>query len=279
MRRDADTSRSLVLIQGSEDGYYDLPKPVLTARRTFEAIEAARAEAGKTYQSISPGAVQQGVMEAILAKAASGELDMALVQPILDTTTEQVRLSHWQVVLDEAAGRAATALPSVVRKHADEIVTDGLRPALEKVLADLRALQAKVDLRTVPFGNEAGLARADKAVRDAYAKFGDLADTYGLLRGAQAVLRDIVGQPSEEAFARFREFRNAYHVVTGLGSWTAPQPPWEALPGGKLTWIAVTPGVEVWMPTADQCQAANDAKVAAGGLRSATAEGVYVPQS
>lgn len=274
---DPAVNKVLTLIRGFEAGYYDLPQEVLAARRALEQIEAARTEANTKYGSIHPGGVQQGVVAAVLANAAKGPLDPAMVQPVLDTTEEQVRLSHWLRILDEAVTQAAYRLPSIAREHADRIIEEGLRPALDKVLASAYALHSKVDLRNVPFGNEAALARADKPLRDAFVAVGDLTDTYGVLRSAQATLRDLMGAPSEDAFVRFREVENAYEVMPLLGGYSEPAKPWDLVPGGKVVWIATTPEARIWMPTADECEFAYLARVSAGGLRKANVDGVFVP--
>jgi hypothetical protein len=274
--RDADINRALALFRAFDGGYIALPQEVLTARAVLGRVERAKVEATTAFATISPSRIQQGVIEAVLASAAHGELPDDWVEPILETNAEQVRLSHQQLILAQAAERAANALPTVVRQHADEIVVDGLRPALETMLAELRALRAKVNLGTVPFGNEAALARADKAVRDAHGKVGDLADRYGVLRAAQQTLAALVGRPEHDALATYGEMSNPFEVWPLRGAYNSGPAPWQSTPGGKVVWIALNPKAAIWMPTPDECEQVALERIAASGLRDrAGATGAY----
>lgn len=277
---DPNVSRAEALLRGVDDGFYTVPSEIVTARRAFRLIHATRTTKTTAYLAINLPGVQQLVVEDVLAKAQSGVLEDGWVQPIPETSAERLRLSDELTVLEQAEERAASALPGAVRQCADRVITEGLRPALDKVLSDLRALQRKVDLSTVPFGDEAALAKAGKAQREAHGRVGELTVAYSAIRAAQNSLRLIVGAPEPDAFGTYGEMSNPYEVWPQRGSWTQKGAPWEGTPGGKVVWIALNPKAKVWMPTAAECKAAYEARIDtnrwAAGKAEAT-EGVFVP--
>jgi hypothetical protein len=281
--RDPEIGRALAIFKGFDSGDHDLPQEVLAARRVFEHAGEELAEVSRAALAIDPGAKQRELTEQVLASLRNGRLEGDWVQPLFDLKDEQVRLGLKRTILEQAEEVAANRLPTVIRAHADEILADFLRPVLVARLEELRAIHKKVDFRKVPFGREADLARADKAVREAHARVRELEADYAFLRGQQNTLRVITGSPSEDAFARFREFANPYDrdMFPLLGAWNAPPAPWDSMPGGKVVWIVLNPQAQVWMPTAEECDAAYDSRVTDKAFlanKTTATEGVFVRQ-
>lgn len=135
---------------------------------------------------------------------------------------------------------------------ADEIVEHHLAPAFDDVLQDLRRVAHLLEHRDL---NPSTLLSAPVKVREARIeldvivnRYGTMQMIYGSLGPALDITLDVTG--------RFSEMSNPVDIVGSNDPIGHARPPWPTDdPAARLLWL-VGHGAELWMPTAEQRDAA-----------------------
>jgi len=246
--RDIRLLHSRELLALHDAGHFGMPADILAARATLEAMKAAEAETGATWEAVRPGDVEQRLAEEMVAAGASpkaGALEAVIKQ--IDEAEHKQRTAE----LAARAARLAVELAelrfvSAVDEHRDETIVDHLRPALRETLEEVRGLRELLEgsnLRDpLPLLGDAkrgsayqalvAVSRRHSAVRDGqrHCAGGNLPDPWELavFRGAPAVFaRAGLNWKSRRQFGRV---------------------PWPEHPLDRLVWEATDPDAEPWIP-------------------------------
>jgi len=214
--RDIRLLHSRELLALHDAGHFGMPADILAARATLEAMKAAEAETGATWEAVRPGDVEQRLAE-LAARAARLAVELAELRFV-----------------------------SAVDEHRDETIVDHLRPALRETLEEVRGLRELLEgsnLRDpLPLLGDAkrgsayqalvAVSRRHSAVRDGqrHCAGGNLPDPWELavFRGAPAVFaRAGLNWKSRRQFGRV---------------------PWPEHPLDRLVWEATDPDAEPWIP-------------------------------
>ncbi|MEJ7765018.1 MAG: fructose-bisphosphatase class II, partial [Acidimicrobiales bacterium] len=138
-------------------------------------------------------------------------------------------------------------------EHANEVLVDHLRPALEEVLAVVTTA-AKVAPAEVLTASDSMLLSAKDSVRRAALALDAAAVRYAAVRTAAWTVRQLSGEVcTEDVAGLFAELRHAELAWPTHRVHVPPQrPPWEGMtPRARLLYI-VTTGGEPWLPTAQE---------------------------
>jgi hypothetical protein len=218
------------------------------------------------FGRVDPAAVRSHAVADIIVAAGSGELPAAFEAPFIDAQEELRRLSAAQSILSEAQAELAERTPWFAARLSETILADYLRPALEAVLDRVREGAALGPL--VPWDDPRRLAAADREVREYHEVVAQANDDYLKIRDAQWRVRALAGAPSDEAYHRFGELRNMRAVWPQRDSGVQSirgRTPWPDGPA-RMVWL-VTSDAQPWLPTAAECEAANEALVSQNPLQ------------
>lgn len=250
------------LFAGHDAGHYDLP-PELLARREAEArINAEAREVATLLAAANPATVRSRIVAELIEAAAISDLPGGYEVPFLEGQDELRRLSAAQSIVSDAKAELAERTPRVAARLSEDILADYLRPAMAAVLDRVRAGADLAD--RVPWGEQRALTMADKKIREYHELVAIANEEYFALRTAQRLLMTLTGMPSSEAHHRFGELRNMHLIWSQRDSGVESirgMAPW---PDGiaRMVWL-VSSEADPWLPTAAECEAANDALIAA----------------
>ncbi len=259
--RNPDRNRIESLFRGEAARNYTLPAPLLDAYRAEQTLHAAHKEAqlraGEARTAVQEAAAK--VRRDLQAAAEAGKVPTHFYAPVGKAQAEVPVAQQEATYLEEAVNAAADAVLSAAYAFADELITDHLRPVLEKVLSTAKE-HAAVGA-TVPWTDPARAMESTDAMRESYLAIRDAALLYGAIRDAQRVAYSLEGDP-DNATTIFGELRNLPDVwpsfqMRGPGS---PSAPWPTEPHLRLIWLA-TSEADPWMPTRGEALAAWEARL------------------
>jgi hypothetical protein len=239
-------------------GSFDLPPALPPFLDAVGRLRLALAAAGKAAEDANPGGVRARLGVSLASLAKEGDLPKGWVDELIVAQAEQVRAGTQQMVVDDALGRAESALVKAVIDYSSVIVEDSLRPVLDDIVAKVRAA---VDGATepLPFDSPGKLARASRAVRDAYAEVEQQQVRYSDIRRCQSQLQMLTGDADPDAYGAFHELRNMTAIwPTRVWQVAGNTPPWPKDPLARLVWVCTEPR-EVWMPTGYEIEEAQAA--------------------
>jgi hypothetical protein len=165
------------LFAGYDRGSYFLSDELLAARDAERRIAAALLQVNAKLALVDPAKERQEATKAVIDGAEKDGIPDDLEAPLLAAQESYRALSARQVILTDAREIAHDRTPQVASRFSDEIIAEGLRPAMDAVLANVRE-GAELG-GSVPWGDARLLARADKAVRDYHEVAAQAADEYG----------------------------------------------------------------------------------------------------
>jgi len=243
------------LLTGHDAGHFDLPADVMRARRAETTI-AARLAAVRT---------ELAAANLDIATATAGEKIADLVtagrkmadHPGSDILAADDR--RRQLIFDEAAVSEAQRVASerfrlVLRDAAERIVTDALRPAFDEVIARVRELAPT--LAGLDLDSAEDMTKATDEAREARTVLQGQVPRWTAILGAHGRLLGFDRESA--AYTPLRSVDTLYPRRTVIMGKVAP-PPWPSDPMARLLWYVITPGVELWLPTLDEEQAAYEA--------------------
>lgn len=243
--REATAKIALGIFPASEAAY-TLPSDVLRARQAAHAIEGwlAATRDDPQAQNRERAAAVRSILEAAIAGKEPGPVEKAL-----RTAADQAAFRAERAgLLADALELADLRLVSTIVDHADEILAEHLRPALETALAEVRGVLEVSD--EIPWTDARALARASDAVRLAYETVRAAVDRLTALRAAQGLLQRLTGEPAAEAFRVFGSIKNLHDLWPQHGQgYPVVSAPWPTEPGQALVW-QLRHGADIWMPTA-----------------------------
>jgi hypothetical protein len=250
------------VLAGHDAGFFPLPAEVLADRRADAVLNAALGEINTQLRAANPAAVRTRIAAEVIELARTGDLPGGYELEFVAEQEKLARLSAAQSILAEARRDLIDKAPWEAMRLSEAILKDYLRPALNTVLDGVRS---GVGLATaIPWGNQSALLRAREEVREYYDLLTTAADHYAAIRDAQGRLHDLTGHPSKEAFHRFAELRNMRDVWPQRDSGAQSirgHAPWPDDRIERMVWL-VTSAAEPWLPTAVECEAANDDLIA-----------------
>jgi hypothetical protein len=260
------------LFAGFDAGYYDLPQELLGRRRAEGRVSAELRALSAELAKVDAAAVRSRVVSELIEAAAKGHLPAGYEAAFIEAQDEMRRLAAAQSILSEARAELTDRTPYVAIRLSEEILANFLRPALEAILDRVRA---GADLAArVPWGDDRTLVMADRKVREFHELVAKAQDDYVAIRSAQRQLKTLTGGPSDEAYHRFGELRNMPAIWPQRDSGVESirgRAPW---PDGvqRMVWLVTSEAVP-WIPTAAECEAANDALIAANPRRGGVVAG------
>lgn len=234
----ADMARLAPLWDGHAAACYSLPDVVLDQRQALDRLLGATVD-----QSDAVGV--QAKLIADTESAAHSGAAWPSVDVLLDAELDRQRATLQHRVLEAATEQVGTQLLSIIRRDAELIIADHLRPALNDLLSGLKPHAAAV----VGVDAESALRAGTKATK-AWLSFDAGADTYRALRAGRDALALIGVAPSEDLANMFGEVRNFDAVWPDHrgGPGRKPVPPWPSDPRGRLAWF-LCHDADVWLPT------------------------------
>lgn len=206
----------------------------------------------------NPAELHERAVAELVAGARSGE-DLLTRVSTAEAEADDVSRRQAQMVLEDARQRVQAELTEMLQDQRDELITDVLAPAHDKVIAeaaDLAPLLNEADVSSV-----IEMARADARTRKARIRIEELAADYSAIRDAWSRLFEmaptasfgtqvrIFGTVADPAPAGFRP--GAVNNVQGMVV------PWPAETVPRLLWLARHRECKPWLPTPAQ----HDARV------------------
>jgi hypothetical protein len=254
------------LFAAFDAGYYDLPQDLLARRRAEKRVNDALTALNQQLIDNNPADARTKVVADLIAVAGKSGVPDSYERPFMEAQDVTRRLAAQQSILSEARGELAERTPWFAARLSEEILSDYLRPAMEKVLERVRP---GADLATrMPWDDQRALVMADRKVRDYHELVAKAHDDYIQIRSAQHRLMTLTGQPRDDAFHMLGELRNM-HLIWPTRDSGVPsikgQAPW---PEGiaRMVWL-VTSEAEPWMPTAAEANAALQERIDANPIK------------
>lgn len=247
------------ILEGERTKAYSLPPALLKAAKTASALGIALENHGrKSEGAVTPDAALEALVDQLVSNVtAKGRVqvpDTSAVPKARQALEEEEIVFQ---VLTRARARGDRALIAAARDHAEAIVVEHLRPALEDTLRKVRKaaghLQGFEETVNVDL-----MAAAPEQTRKAFLEVGELARRYGAIRGARAALEQLGYQAERDK--RFGEFRNFMELWPSFGTNVQTSAPWPEDARARLLWIATGPAV-AWMPTPEEQDTRFDAYV------------------
>jgi hypothetical protein len=238
-------------------GFFTLPEELTKRREAEVRITDELKAVNEQMRKVLPAVVRSMIVDHIIAKAAIPP-DYAV--PFMESQEELRRLSAEESILAEARDNlrdGASSLTYLAMVLSEEILRKHLRPAMEAVLDGIRAGAATVGSR-VPWGDTRALVRASAEVREYHESCIVAVQHMDAIRDAQRRLKDLTGDPGDDAFWRFGQLRNMAEVWPNRGAWTdqsGGKPPWPEDAAERMYWL-VSSEAEPWLPTAEECDLA-----------------------
>ncbi len=243
------------LFSGTDAGIHTLPADVVDLRRALLHLTDT-----PTPEVPDERALHANLVVGAVAAAHRGD-DPPDVTPLVDAGRGLALADARRRVLDEATAVVAGELRDAIIDGAEPILVLHLRPAFDKLIAELKATCAAF----LPYGDAAPalLCAPDKA-RKAFAGLGDLSARWSALRKSRAALASAGYTAQADEFGLFALVRNA----DSFTDMTQPRPmskiadglPWRGLAGTDWQlWIGTNPAAELWLPTPDEQDAAFNA--------------------
>jgi hypothetical protein len=237
------------LIEGNEHGHYALPENLTAAMAHLRTVQDAVGGV-----ALPPNPVEAATKFAGTVREAPIPDDLGKKLLRAETRHEEA-LAQLQV-LRLAETQAALELRNLVDANAEDIVTEGLRPALEEVLAEGAKLAPKLEGATTP---EAIFRLADPtAARKVWFALEAQAARYGALRAAYDALFGSVFQGELSVMGAdlhgLLQFRN-FHALPRARDRVRVDTP--NAPAEFMVWLMTSePRPEPWLPLPDEVEVA-----------------------
>lgn len=245
-RTSMERNRVTGLVQRSELGDWEVPVPILLAIAKEESLRAAMVETSRRL-----GDRPDLLGELTKAVTDAGTVPPAFTQRIGALYTEHEALNRQANLLTMAVEQAQERVVGAAGGHADEIITEQLRPALEEVLSVVREHAPAAG--SIPWDDFDKAMEAPEPEREAYLAIREAQKRYTALRAAQEICYWLtVGE--NDGTRKFSEIRN-FEEVWPSHAFRQPGnvPPWPTNPMARLVWL-VTSGAEPWMPTFEEIE-------------------------
>ncbi|MDQ1736585.1 MAG: hypothetical protein QOH56_2836 [Pseudonocardiales bacterium] len=242
MRRSSELNKLSAVLAGHDAGAYKLGDSVLQARDALGRLERAE----PPMPPADPAGARETLIRDIVEASMSGEAWPTSDVVCIETRALEAR-EIWLSAHEEALGQAQNRLASAIRNA--EVIEAALRPALDEVLAEatkhLDAFEAVADF------SDAQLLRAEAKHRNAAIAFDKLAERYGLIRRAQAVL--VANHVELDVQDEFAEVLNLEQLYGGMwpGRHQSTYSPFPAGPRQRLAFL-VSSGAQPWVGTAEE---------------------------
>lgn len=240
------------LVAAQEVGGFTLPAPILQAHTTYTA---AKAVIPPTAERLHEGTAAEQLANAYTA--GGGGLDALEAARRVTQATADVESADLAYRIHSAAvAQVGARAVHVACEHADQIITDHLRPSYLDVLDQAKAATTTL---TGHLLNARSLMTAPAKVRAAFLSLHGIAERHNVLWHARAwVVRMAGQQPKYDTQGLFVEFEQPLALRP---TWRPPAPIWPleppSDPSERLMWL-VTEGANgrPWMPTVTEQDAA-----------------------
>lgn len=228
------------LFQGRDASHYTLP-------HEFDDLLKAADHLRKLPLPADTVADERQKLHDGVRKAALTGGDLPSLKALAAAAATRPHLTELAGIRQSIAAQLDGELTTTVAKRVDEIIVEHLRPAQEETLAEAATALEKC-------GGRLDLAAdlyAQQEARAAAAGIVGLADRYGAIRSARALLVGLQGGPQRDAENRYGELRNLKQMWPTVGTWQQGHAPWPDAPAGRLAWL-VTSEADPWCPTRDE---------------------------
>lgn len=232
-------------VEAARQGLLRLPEHAVDIMHTLATVDAAT-----VADPPDPVTLRSRYHEVVLQALRGGERLPEAPAELMEVERQERAAAEQRDALQAARGALAADLSAAL--PTDDVVTQLLRPAIDKVLAEARGLVDKYGAGVLQMTAEQVVAEAPGQAT-AWSRFGDLVQAYSLLRQAHGeltsgarddnVFRELHTDPRDAALFG----KDGWFGQNMRPGWT----PWPTEPRPHLVWL-VTADVTVWTPTADQ---------------------------
>lgn len=245
--RNSDLGRLRRLWEGADSGLFALPEPWVRLRRALQVLEGSAVPEHNGNET--------DVARALVKAAGDGGVpdDWDREFGLTPSAEAGVRYNAIVATRNLALASASDMLVGSVHALADEFLSGPLSVALAEIVEAMAPYAETIE--TLPYG--VPLSVVAKEQRQAVT----LADTavarYAAIRTAQGTLQLFRGTPSTDAHRWFGEFRGGLRAVWPTrGTQFEREAPWPGTAHGRLGWLVANYADELWVPDADECEAA-----------------------
>lgn len=235
------------LFTAADSGLFDLP-PDLAAHR------AAADELLRHYRADSEPVSPHDALVAATVEAAVNGTALPKIKPLIDHDVAVREAQVRRAVLREAVDLVARQFEGLVHRSAYDLVTDTLRPALERVLTETRTL-----LADLPETLTADALLAAGVDHTAWRRVNELSAAYSHLRRAYLCL-PLRADIEHDELGEFSEIKNRADIDPTVrrqhkNMRGSTVPPWPNTEPQRLAWL-LRNGAELWLPLPEDQDAA-----------------------
>lgn len=234
------TTPNRTLFAGADAGWYDLPADLLTARRGAQQLH-------QDYRDLrAPDSPHHDLVHAVVQAATTGK-PLPKLKPLADHRAAVEEYQAHAAVLRDAVEQADRTVGAIANEMAYELVTDYLRPALDRLLSEARAL-----LLDMPQTLTADALLAEgRDLGPAWRRLHEVCSGYAVIRRAYGSL-PLDADVEHDLLGEYAEVKNRADLdpsVTRVhrnlaGSAT---PPWPDTEPHRLAWL-LRNDAELWLP-------------------------------
>jgi len=240
------------LLTGHDAGYYDLPAEVKRARKAGATIGArltqVRVDLAAANLDVTTAATADAIVDAVTVGRKMPDHPGSAITAVDESRRE---LMHDEAALIEAGQVASDRLLAALFEGTDRVIVDCLRPAFDAVIGRVRELAPA--LAGLNLDNVEDMTRASDAAREAWVALQGTVPRWRAILSAHARLLGLDRESA--AYTPLRSVDDLYPRRTVIMGKVAP-PPWPPDAMARLLWYVTTPGVDLWLPTAAEEQAA-----------------------
>jgi len=240
MDRNPGFGQRAKLVELATAGYFTLPDEIIDAHRVAARLDAER----RRPVTDVVGPARQRLAEDFRT-AAADEAPWPDGAELAEALTAQRANVERLPILERVTAEAQADFVDAVVESTTRIITKHLRPVLDEILTEA----TKAAEAMAPYGDSpAALLTAPAPARKAYGALDGLAERYGVLRDAKAILnRGVERLDDADVFGELRNLADVWPNWRKRG-----EPPWPTTSAAvRLLWL-VRSEAEPWMPTAGE---------------------------
>lgn len=204
MRAGRDLSRMRSVFEAADRGDFELPQAVTEARSVYGRL----VEAVSPVEPVNLGRVESELVERLLGEAGKPEPSWPDPSDVIKARRASEAFETWQAAHGMALEQAEERLVKAVVGRGDVIITECLRPAVERCLADARSVSK--DFEAVAAFDDKALLAAEPKYRAAALKLDAVSARYIACRDAQARLTVGLQNDLDGVFAEVSNLQLLY---------------------------------------------------------------------